>query len=328
MGRIVLDGRWLVQVVRKDSAWPQRVVITGSASMIIPGVVGQSAEVAGKRWALSIEHQRDGAWLESAFIDSQVQAGQGGPTTKLIHSKDHYWHGDYDPNDLVLKLDYVPAVAGFRVTGSVHAVNGGLGPVRGGFADPQAEYLAAVVANAGDETFAYDAAVDISGSGRDALARRGVQVLAWSPQSERATGQETFGRAVGIPPLRPGQGMTVYFPVDGSSASRGTADVEFELRHVRGSAPAQRQVVPGVLIVPDPTPAPGRTETPGQQVAAGGAGVQVQVSAAGVATQQGTAMQAQLGVPMGRMMPAQPGRMMQTRRGTLARPVRPPSEGS
>jgi hypothetical protein len=91
-------------------------------------------------------------------------------------------------------------------------------------------------------------------------SRQGVEVLAWTADSERATRQEVFGSAVSVPPLSPGQRVTVYFPVDGSSARGGRADVEFEMRRV-GKSGAQRQTVRDVPIVPEADPSPRRTGT-------------------------------------------------------------------
>jgi hypothetical protein len=62
MTGVTVAGSWRVRVVRKDSDWAQRVVITGSASVVIPGQVGESAEVQGERWRLTIEHNFGGGW--------------------------------------------------------------------------------------------------------------------------------------------------------------------------------------------------------------------------------------------------------------------------
>src|ERR1700739_4640420 len=73
MGRVTMEGRWRVRVVGNDADFPQRIVITGSTSLIVPGVVGKSFEVSGKRWTLGIEHQPfgRGAWCPNAFTNSE-----------------------------------------------------------------------------------------------------------------------------------------------------------------------------------------------------------------------------------------------------------------
>ena len=60
MGRVTMEGRWRVRVVGNDADFPQRIVVTGSTSLIVPGVVGKSFEVSGKHWPLGIEHQSFG----------------------------------------------------------------------------------------------------------------------------------------------------------------------------------------------------------------------------------------------------------------------------
>jgi hypothetical protein len=278
MGRIVMDGGWRVRVVRADAGWPQRVVVTGSASLVIPGVVGRSAEVKGQRWALAIEHQRDGNWRESEFIDSKSIVDGGGHPARMIHSKDHFWHNDHDPNDLVLMLDMLAVPPAFQVVSAPRAVDASLRPVASGFCNAGARYLAVEIANSGEQQFGYGAALDISGAGRTALARHGVRVLPWSAESVRVTRQEVFGSAVSVPPLVPGQRATVYLPVDSSAARDGTADVEFELRHVSGSR-NELQVARNVPLNPDPRPTPSPTvssEAARAQLMAG-PGVQLQV---------------------------------------------------
>jgi hypothetical protein len=260
MGRVTLQGHWRVRVVRNDADFPQRIVISGSTSLVVPGVVGKSFAVNGKRWTLGVEHQpfgKDG-WRPNAWTNSQQGAGDHGQPVTLLHSKDVHWPGDDNPDDLVLMLERLDGPPAFKIVDSPSAVDDDLRPVRGGFADAEARYLAASIANAGGEPFGYDAAVDITPAGRSALARRGVEVLAWTSDSERATGQEVFGSAVNVPPLSPGQRATVYFPVDSSSARDGRADVEFEMRRV-GKSGTQRQTVHDVPIVPEAGPAPRST---------------------------------------------------------------------
>jgi hypothetical protein len=42
MAEVILHGGWRVTVVRKESFWEQRVVVTGSANAVVPGVVSIS----------------------------------------------------------------------------------------------------------------------------------------------------------------------------------------------------------------------------------------------------------------------------------------------
>jgi hypothetical protein len=248
-------------VVSNCADFPQRIVISGSASLVVPGVVGKSFEVSGKRWTLGIEHQPfgKGAWRPNAFTNTGQLAGDNGRPVTTLHSKDVHWPGDDNPDDLVLMLERLDGPPAFQVAGSPSAVDDDLRPVRGGFSAARARYLAVSIANAGGGPFGCDAAVDISAAGRAALGRQGVHVLAWTPDSERATRQEVFGSAVSLPPLSPGQRVTVYFPVEGSPAGGGSADVEFEMRRA-GKPGAQRQTV-HVPITPQAAHAPRSTST-------------------------------------------------------------------
>jgi hypothetical protein len=262
MGVVTLEGRWRVRVVGNDADFPQRIVVTGSNSLIIPGVVGKSFEASGKRWTLGIEHQPfgRGAWRPNVFTDSQqLTAGNGQPVT-MLRSKDVYWPGDDNPDDLVLMLERLDGPPAFGIAGSPSAVDDDLRLVPGGFGDARARYLVVNVANTGGGPFGYDAAVDVSARGRAALARGGVQVLPWTAARGRATRQEVYGSAVSVPPLSPGQRVTVYFPVDGSSARGGRVDVEFEMRVAEGSG-MQRQTACDVLLAPQAGSAAARTGT-------------------------------------------------------------------
>jgi hypothetical protein len=268
MSRVTLEGRWRVRVVGKEALFPQRIVITGSSSFIVPGVVGKSFEVSGKRSTLGIEHQRfeGDAWHPNAFNHSQELTGANGRPVTLLRSKDVHWPGDDNPDDLVLELERLDGPPAFDIVGTPSAVDDDLHPVLSGFGDARARYLAVSIANAGGEPFRYDATVDISAAGRAALARQGVEVLDWTVDGERATRQEVFGSAVSVPPLSPGQRVTAYFPVDGTSARAGRADIEIEMRRA-GKSGSQRQTIRDVPIVPEAGPAPRGTSSPGQRLA-------------------------------------------------------------
>ena len=297
MGRVTMEGRWRVRVVGNDADFPQRIVITGSTSLIVPGVVGKSFEASGKRWTLGVEHQPfgRGAWCLNAFTNSQQLTGDNGQPVTMLRSKDVHWQGDDNPDDLVLRLERLDGPAVFQIVESPCAVDHNLRPMLMGFSDARARFLAVGIANAGGEPFSYDAALEISATGRTALARQGVEVLPWTTDSERATGQEVFGSAVSVPPLSPGQRVAVYFPVDGSSAKGGRVDVEFELRRV-GKSGAQRQTARDVSIVPDASPAPRQADT-----VSGRSGL---AASRGIATSSGSQMQAS---GSAQRLPATPG---------------------
>jgi hypothetical protein len=189
MSGVTVAGSWRVRVMRKDSDWVHRVVITGSASVVIPGRVGESAEVQGERWRLTIERPR----------------------------------GSH-----------------------------GLGP--------RARFMAVRVRNTSYKPYGYGARLAVSDAGRRALAGHGILVEDWTPATVRATGQEVFGSAVGVPPLGVGQHAIAYFPVDTSRSRAGTADIEFVLGGTGGpgssARPARTGPVPFPVPVPVPVPVP------------------------------------------------------------------------
>jgi hypothetical protein len=228
---VVLHGSWRVTVVRKDSHWAQRVVVTGAANGVMPGVVGASETVSGDRWRLAVEHDSGGGWRPSEYVHADPVKDRDGRASRIVASKDHYWPGDSHPNDLVLLLDHVGGT--FEVTGMPRLVGDGLRD------DPaDARFLAVTVRNSGYRAFGYETVLDVTDAGRDALARSGVVVEeSWEPEALRETGQEAYGRAVGVPPLDPGDQGVVYFPVRGGPADG--VDVEFVLV---GAGGRERQV--------------------------------------------------------------------------------------
>jgi hypothetical protein len=248
-----MHGMWRVRVVRKDSDWPQRIVITGSAHQMIPGMVGASGIVSGADWNLTVEHDRGRGWRQSEFVQADPVSERDGPATRTIVSKDHYWPGDGRPNDLVLRLEHVGAR--FEVAGTPQLVDD-LGP-------GDAPYLAVTVRNIGYRAFDYDTVLDVTDQGRDALARQGVVVAeSWTPEALRATGQEAFDRGAGVLPLDTGAEAVVYFPVrhDPLPSAEAT-DVEFLL--TSGGGGGRRAVRERQLARVNPTTARPPRAAPG-----------------------------------------------------------------
>lgn len=240
---IGMHGTWRVTVVRKDSDWPQRLVITGSVHDPIPGVVGESGTVNGGDWHLTVEHDLGSGWRQSEYVQAGPVSEHDGRATQTVASKDHYWRGDSDPNDLVLRLEHVGAR--FEVTGSPQLVDD--------FGPGDARYLAVTVRNTGYRAFDYDTVLDVTDRGRDALARQGLVVAeSWTPEALRATGQEAFGRGAGVRPLETGAEAVVYFPVRLDTVpSAEAADVEFLLISAGGGG--RRAVRERRLARVDPT---------------------------------------------------------------------------
>jgi hypothetical protein len=231
MTQIVMHGSWRIVVVRKDSDWPQRVVVTGSASGVVPGVLGASGTVSGDRWCLTVEHDPGGGWRPSAYVHAGPTKEDDGRGVRTVVSKDHFWPGDREPDDLVLRLEHLGGV--FEIAGTPQLV---ADVHRDAGSAAEARYLAVTVRNTGHKTFGYDTTLEITDTGRTALARRGIAVEEdWRPETLRATGQEASGRAVLLPPLEPGAHCRAYFPVSVQPTTSGdAAEVEFEV--VNGEA--------------------------------------------------------------------------------------------
>lgn len=238
-----LTGSWRIRIVRKESDWSQRVVVTGAVQTIVPGVVGATATVSGDHWSLSVEHDFGAGWRQSERVYAHPLEEHDGRGSRLVVSKDHYWAGDTSPNDLQLVLEHVGAT--LQVVAAPELVTTpGAGP--GSPAD--ARYLAVTVRNIGYRALGYDSVLDVTDASRDALARADVVVEeTWTPEALRETGQETYGRAVGVPPLETGAQGVVHFPVRVGGAGLAEAvDVEFVLSGARGRdrrGPAERQQV-------------------------------------------------------------------------------------
>ena len=249
MTGVTVAGTWRVRVLRKESDWVHRVVITGSASVVIPGRVGESAEVQGERWRLTIEHNSGGGWTESAYVQADPVRRRAGRATQLVTSKDRYWAGESDPNDLVLMLEEMAETGTFSVEGQPYGVDDSLHPVDGlELGGPQVRFMAVRVRNTSYKPYGYDAKLVVSNAGRRALAGHGIIVEGWTPATVRATGQEVFGSAVSVPPLGVGQHSIIYFPVDASGSRAGTADIEFALGGSGGPGSSERHTVSGVVI--------------------------------------------------------------------------------
>jgi hypothetical protein len=233
------QGRWQITVIGKDSAWDQRVVITGASSGggVIAGVVGTTQLVDGEQWNLTIEHN-DGThgWQENAAVLPDPLLENGARLSQVVRSKDAYTPTDTDPNDLVIRVDKIGPM--FEVTVRPFAVDAEslLMLSDGVFLGINGlQYMGVEIKNTWGEAFGDELLFDISDVGRATLASFGILVLdAWTPAALMATQQTVQGRAIRIPPLEIGKKTTVYFLVDASGARRGKPPVEFVLHNLGG----------------------------------------------------------------------------------------------
>jgi hypothetical protein len=251
MTTVIMHGSWTVRVVDKSADWPQRVVVNGHTRQVIRGEVGVSATLRGDQWYLGIEHYLpEHGWRRSPYVAAEPEHERGGRTVRRVVSKDHYWPGDSSPNDLVLELE--SAGAALEVADLPWAADGNLSPLSTDFA--AAQYIAVAVRNVGGEALGYDATLDVSDAGRNALAGHGIVVAEqWSAAALRATGQEALDRAVLLPPIEPGDVATAYFRIDGAAARPGVTAFEFEVRYGSGGRGTRRgSLLAATTVVGDP----------------------------------------------------------------------------
>ena len=121
---VTYQGRWQVSVIGKDSAWPQRVVITGASTGggLLSGVIGASQIVDGNNWSLSIEHNDGSGWKVNEGILPGPLQEIGADMLQDIQSKDHYTPSDTVPNDLVVRVRKVGPM--FKISVRPYAVDG------------------------------------------------------------------------------------------------------------------------------------------------------------------------------------------------------------
>jgi hypothetical protein len=245
-------GSWTITVVRKISYWPQRLVVGGAVSGVIPVEVGRSVVVDAPYWTLTFEHDDGSGWRTNQRVLPGPLRDDGARASQTIASKDRYWAGDADPNDVVVRLER--AGGDFAVIGQPFAADrDSLAPVGDGafVQSDELQLLGVTIRNTSHQAFDHGSALDISAAGRSALAEHGLVVVDdWSPAVLSHTRQEVFDQAVGLPPLAVGDEATVYFQVDTSGARPGTPDVEFMLvdaAYGTPAGPAQHSAGPVVV---------------------------------------------------------------------------------
>jgi hypothetical protein len=230
---VTYRGRWRVSVIGKDSAWPQRVVVTTAAgTTVLPGAIGQSREVDGDTWTLNIEHDDGSGWSSNEVVAPDPMAEAGLHMSQVVRSKDALRPGDTDPNDLVVRVDKVgPAI---ELTSRPFAADAATLTMLadGVFANLQGlQLMGVVVRNTWGRSWGQgEFALAISPLSRATLATFGVVVEdSWPVQVLAATQQQLLGSAVTLPAVEVGSSHLVFFAVDTSAAHRGKPDVELVL---------------------------------------------------------------------------------------------------
>jgi hypothetical protein len=253
-------GSWQLTVIEVDADWQQRIVVTGAAQLVIPGLRGHVQTISGTgadRWRMRFEHNWGDGWRPNTRVVEEPPERHGGRITRLIRSKDRDWPGDRVPNDMVVYLEgactrlLLAAPRGVQPPEPVEALVASRG-----------EWVLGVDAqNLGPEPFSYDLALAISPAGRAALAMYGV-----SPVAGRDVGQEMIDGAVCLPPLVEGGMFTARFPMRSDGTGTRLPAVEFELRELTGGNVVSRETTPAspafalsALAAPPPMPSVAQT---------------------------------------------------------------------
>ena len=126
MPAVSMSGAWRITVVSKESLFAQRIVFSGDVQKMLNLEVGTSASASGRRWTLRFEHNRgDGVWRPNVSVEAGAIVRRGNEFQRLIATKDVFWTGDREHDDLKLLLTR-PASAGAPeegVGGSPYAVD-------------------------------------------------------------------------------------------------------------------------------------------------------------------------------------------------------------
>ena len=120
---ITMQGNWTVAVKSKSAAFDQRFVISGSDSAdgVYDGVVGNSVNVSGNQWTITIQNNPGGGFQAS---EPQLKFPRriGSEYVFDIHSNDA--GGDSDFNDLVLTCSSPATILDHIVYGNVTLYSG------------------------------------------------------------------------------------------------------------------------------------------------------------------------------------------------------------
>ncbi len=112
MPAVSMRGAWRIRVVSKESLFAQRIVFSGDVQKMLNLDVGTSASASGRRWALRFEHDRgDGVWRPNVSVEAGAIVRHGNELQRLIATKDVFWSGDREHDDLKVLLTR-PAPAG------------------------------------------------------------------------------------------------------------------------------------------------------------------------------------------------------------------------
>lgn len=236
---VTYQGRWRISVIGKESAWDQRVVVTGasSGSGVVVGVVGVVHDVDGETWSLTIQHNDGSGWAENASVVPDPMQEIGANMHQVVRSKDAFHPGDTTPDDLVIRVDKLGPMFELPVRPFAVDAETLLMLADGVFVGLAGlQFMGVEVRNTWGESFEDEILFDISDLGRATLAMFGITVVdSWSAAALQTTQQTVTGRAVRLPHLAIGERTTVYFQVDASNAHRGKPNVDFVLLNTIGT---------------------------------------------------------------------------------------------
>lgn len=234
IGMLTYQGRWRVNVLEKNAAYNQQVLISGAnvGNGAHPGVPGDSFIVDGDIWTLKIQHD-DGTGWDDSELHPEPLVEEGVNLHQKINSEDipEAPPEQQDRNDLILMLDKIGPM--FDIEYRPYAVNPNTLEMHpdGIFVGLNGiQYMGVKITNRWGKTFHDDTYIEISSLGRQTLIAQDINVLdAWSIAELNDVNQSLISNGIGIGALGVGESQTVYFKVDANGARKGKPKIQFQI---------------------------------------------------------------------------------------------------
>jgi hypothetical protein len=232
-------GRWGVEVLEKNAAYNQRVLISGAdvGNGSHPGTPGSSFVVDGDTWNLMIQHNDGTGWDDSALHPDPI-VESGAHLHQKVYSEDRPEDSPsaHDKNDLIINIYKIDPI--FDIEYRPSAVNPGAMEM---FPDGifvglnGVQYMSVKVTNRWGKALHEDTILAISSLGRQTLTAQGISVIdSWSAAELESTGQELSSLGILVGALEVGESRTIFFKVDASGARKGKPEIEFHMLRSSG----------------------------------------------------------------------------------------------
>lgn len=235
---LTYHGRWRVDVLEKNAAYKQRVLISAASlgNGAHPGNPGDSFIVDGETWTMKIQHDDGSGWDDSELYPEPL-VESGAHLHQNVNSEDRPEDPPdaQDKNDLIIKVCKIGPM--FDIEYRPFAVNSDTLEMHpdGIFVGLNGiQYMGVRITNRWGKALHGDTCLDISALGRQNIIAQGMNVLdAWSTAELDKAGQSLISGGIEIGSLDVGESCTVYFKIDASDARKGKPEIQFHM--LRGS---------------------------------------------------------------------------------------------